>query len=335
MKGAKFVSNVFVTIFDQNYAPRASLMVQSLQQHEPKAELCALYLGAEKIPASLQRRLASLVRLEELLARYPELNEIRASRTRTEFIFTLTPYVISYFAERTQPDSIIYLDSDLYFYASPMNELGKHPPSRAATLVAHSFGLRNWRLARYGKLNVGLVEFNLRTGGVNLLNFWRQACADWCFDKVEGRKFADQGYLQEFEKLDSSVSIENGGFLSLGPWHKSLKRVVLDHSGNLTVDEERLVSYHFQGIKFANDKFFPGLERYKGRLTPFVAENIYKPYLEALWKETELMGIPIQDVNRGSRPWGTNSLQKLLFVKNYLLFRSLGIPVSELGIRKK
>ena len=47
----------------------------------------------------------------------------------------------------------------------------------------------------YGHFNVGWNTFDRSKAGSLALEWWADSCANWCYDRVEGNKFADQGYL--------------------------------------------------------------------------------------------------------------------------------------------
>ena len=46
----------------------------------------------------------------------------------------------------------------------------------------------------YGRFNVGWNTFDRSPVARRALQWWADACLEWCYDRVEG-KFADQGYL--------------------------------------------------------------------------------------------------------------------------------------------
>ena len=132
------------------------------------------------------------------------------------------------------------------------------------------------------------------------MQWWRKQCIKTCSRFPIDGTFGEQKYLDEFESLGSNVKvIENVG-LNVAPWNISNYRVKTDNSGNLMVNDNKLIFYHFHALKVAGEKSFKveneiGVDTYQLTnpnyyLGKSVKELIYKPYLEIL-KENTFDGI--------------------------------------------
>ena len=84
--------NHYCTYFDSNYLPQGLALASSLQRHDAIGVLWVLALDdkAVAILAKLARPNVRVVPLGELLRDDPALAEASRTRSRKEFIFTLT-----------------------------------------------------------------------------------------------------------------------------------------------------------------------------------------------------------------------------------------------------
>ena len=190
-------NRVYCTYFDHNYLPRGLALYHSLQRHAPGAELWVLCLSEACYRALLALDLPNLVpvRLADFEAANPDVAATRPSRSLIEYYFTCSPAWILFVLE-SNPDAewVTYLDSDLFFFASP-DPIYDEMNDAAFGIIPHRFsrGLEDQR--RFGLYNVGWVSVRRRDDGIAALRWWRERCIEWCYDRVEGDRFADQRYL--------------------------------------------------------------------------------------------------------------------------------------------
>jgi hypothetical protein len=215
-----------------------------------------------------------------------QLKSIKKKRKVNEYYFTLTPSIILYIIKEFELDQCIYLDADLYFFQSPeillqeMHEnsvmLTKHHP--AIDIVYPE-----------GKFCVQFLPFKNDKYGIEILEWWRDRCIEWCFVRAEKGKWADQGYLNDWpERFNNVHVLEHFG--AVGPWNikttgKFFDLISIKNKpyGKVFITGEKfpIVFYHFQGLRiqhngevmfasFEVDKSFKGL--------------IYEPYIRHLLK---------------------------------------------------
>ena len=130
-------------------------------------------------------------------------------------------------------------------------------------IIPHGFPESLRHLEEFGIYNVGMVTFRKDERGLAALRRWRAQCIEWCYDRVEGGRFADQAYLDDWpETLDGVVVVDQPG-IGLGPWNASRYRY--DTSANpVTVDERPLVFYHFHAFRSVGPRlYYDGLREYE------------------------------------------------------------------------
>ena len=239
----------YCTYFDANYLTRAVALYRSLRRHSAPFTLWALCLDDEAYLALEALALEGVrpVRLADLEAFDPDLLAVKGGRTTVEYYFTCSPAFPRYLL-RTHPEIglLTYLDADLLFYSNPepiFEALG----DGSVLIVPHGFPPQLRELEIYGVYNVGLLSFRADERGLAVLERWREQCIEWCFDRLEDDRFADQKYLDAWPGLPGVVVLEHPG-ADLAPWNVMGHRV--DTAANPpTVDGLPLVFYHFQGVR--------------------------------------------------------------------------------------
>jgi hypothetical protein len=276
--------NHFCTYCDQGYAARMLCLHQSLKaQGEPFRlwVLCFDEATERVIAASGDESLVALP-LAELLAVDPDYAAKRDTRNRVEFYFTSTPVLLRYCLWR-EPSAVLmtYLDADLFFFA-PASLVFAEQGDASVGIVPHRFTRRSQQSTRCGTYNVGWVSFRRDANGLSCLEWWRERCLEWCYDRVEDGKFADQGYLDDFPVKFAGVrSLEHSG-INAAPWNLEPVQLACVN-GKPWIHGKPVLFYHYQGIREVVAGWFdPGVRGYHVPLTRGVREWLYFPYLRQL-----------------------------------------------------
>lgn len=242
--------NHYCTAFDSNYAQRGVALWLSLRRHDPGAVLWVLCLD-ETIAGTLRELGESGLRpipLAELEAADPELPPARANRSRVEYIFTLSPCLPRYvLLQHPEVDVITYLDADTAFFSSPQpifDALG----TGNVLIVAHRFPAFLDDLNVRGRFNVGVLCFRNSAEGRRCLDDWRRRCIEWCHDRVEADRYADQKYLDAWPTAFAGVVECRHPGVNLAPWNWMNHRYTFA-GGELRVDGQPLVIFHFAGFR--------------------------------------------------------------------------------------
>lgn len=280
----------FCTYCDQGYAARMLCLFESLKRQGEPFRLFVLCFDTEIEAVVRGREDRSLIAigLTEFLSAEPDYAAARRGRNRVEGYFTATPVLVRHCLEREpEADRMIYLDADLFFFAPP-SKVREEEGEASVGIVPHRYASEQAHLLQYGRYNVGWVSFKNDTNGRACLEWWRERCIEWCFDRVEEGRFADQGYLDEFPRRFGGVrEIAHPG-VNLAPWNVAGQTIT--SSGKApAVNGYPVMFFHYQGVReVAQEVFDPGLRAYGAPLTRTLREIIYRPYLRELvvWQET-------------------------------------------------
>ncbi len=245
----------FASIFDKNYLSRGLTLYESIRKWHSDFVLFIVCLDEEVKRYFLENNLANieLIAISEIEENYQELLEVKNIRSYIDYVFTLSPYYPSFILKKNPSIPFICsLDCDQYFFNNSefvFQSLENH----SVLIMPHRFTEQVMHHAIYGRYNVSFQVFKNNEAGNNCLSLWRRQCLDWCSDKLEGDLFADQKYLDSWSSYfgDELKEIEHIG-MGLAPWNLGKKKGRITRKGLLYVENELLILYHYQGLRFVS-----------------------------------------------------------------------------------
>lgn len=274
--------NYYCLYFDSNYLPRALLTIESLTRHDPRAYFFVLCL--DDVTESFIKSYAPNVKsisVAELEAADPDFATARNNRTLIEWYFTATSVLPHYlFVRFPNLNRVTYIDSDLYFYTSPAI-LHEESKGKSVQIIEHRFSPHLVSLARYGRFNVAWISFFNSVEGRHVVDDYRRECLEWCYDRLEDDKFADQKYLDKWPERYPNCCISRWigadvAHWNIGQWDVSY------FNQDIYVNSERLLFYHFQGVKrIDSGEYTAGNDP---KTFGIYYDLIYRSYLDELTK---------------------------------------------------
>jgi hypothetical protein len=293
----------YCTYFDSRYLPRGLALHESLQRHDTGSHLWVLALdqACEETLASMHLPGLHVVALRTLEEADKPLREARANRSLVEYYFTLSPCWPRYLLRsHADLDGVTYMDADMLMLSGP-SALFADLEGASVAITPHRFPPRLRHLERYGMFNVGWLTYRRCDETMNCLDWWRDRCLEYCHDRLDAGRFADQKYLDEFPQRFPGVrTIEHEG-VNLAPWNLDPASLQIE-DGVLRVKGRPVVAYHFQGVKpLGGDRFDCALDDYGIRMSPLVREHLYRPYLRRLRELAERHALALSSSARASR----------------------------------
>ena len=257
----------FCTLFDSHYLTRGLALYESLLENCPEFHLyiCAFDDVSYEILVSLNLRHATIVSLDEL--EDEALLEVKPTRSVAEYCWTCTPSVIKLCIENYRLPFCTYLDADIYFFADPallIDELG----GKSILITEHRYTPEYNQTKNSGIYCVQFTTFKNDISGMSALNWWREACIEWCYNRVEDGKFGDQKYLDDWLLRFEGVHVLQHLGGGVAPWNVQ--------QYDLSDPCFEVVFYHFHGLKFIQDQMV-NLGKYK--YTPATLNRVYLPYI--------------------------------------------------------
>lgn len=321
----------FCTSFNIAYLTRGLALYRSLQMHEREPfvlwVLCfddSSYDIISKLGQSNLRPIA----LTDFERGDDALLVAKKSRSMVEYFFTCSPSWPLYLLNHISGiDQVTYLDADLFFWAdsqSVFDEMG----AGSILIIPHRFPQHLRKLEIHGIYNVGLLSFRNDSNGRACLEWWRARCLEWCYDRVEDGKFADQKYLDDWPTRFEGVVVLNHKGANLAPWNW-MNYQVREHDQQIVVDDQPLIFYHYQGLKVFNRWIYdPGVTEY-GLMPLAVRRILYVPYIQAVkdayrWAKSKVGAVNPGYARIRSRSYGWRRLLKGLLGRQVMLSLSLG-----------
>ena len=277
--------SALVAISDSNYVSRCAAMIESAG-----ADRFTTVLALDKDVECLRYHFPDIhtVGFSAFLSDHPDANLQIAQRSASEQIFTVGPSVLLNVSESVASNGwLVYADSDLYFFEPLQTYLESLPQCNVVIAPHRHYFWNSRRLAKYGRYNVGLVAFRKNEEGLRALRFWAESCLEWCYDRPEDGKYADQKYLERFSSVSSGVHVDNSLGANLAPWNSFLKRISSSESGDIFVQRDKLIYFHAQGLKQKKGRWILGHLNYLSFAGPRLKKLVYRPYLDKLeaWAE--------------------------------------------------
>jgi hypothetical protein len=248
------VSHELCTLFDVNYLPRGLALHASLRAVDPQARL-RVFCMDDRVHDLLEKLcLPGLipVSLGDLERNDPELAAVKDDRTQVEYCWTATPSVIRYCLTR-EPDleAITYVDADVFFFSS-LEPLLAELDTDSIQIVPHRYApAYRHQVRTSGIYNVEWLTFRHDERARTALEWWRERCLEWCYDRLEDGKLGDQMYLDDWPERFEGVGVLRHVGGGLAPWNVT-NYTLRQSGGRIWVDNVPLVFYHFHSLKLSS-----------------------------------------------------------------------------------
>jgi hypothetical protein len=273
---------IYCTYFNKGYLGRGIILLRSLAKFVGDCSVEVLCFDDETFTflSKFDFKNVVPVSLCDFESRHPELVAVKSARSCGEYFFTCTSsWTLDVFLRHPEASFVVYLDADMKFFASPDPVLDMMD-GKDIIICDHNFERDYERQAEYGRFNVGFVAFRNSQTGFDCLSRWAADCIDWCYDRLEDGKFADQKYLDAWpERYGERLSIAPRG-VDLGPWGIG-RDELSEKDGVPYIAGEPIVLFHYQGLRLFNRRHYY-LGYYYHYPVSKILEILYEPYIREL-----------------------------------------------------
>jgi len=274
--------NHYCTYFDKNYLYKGLTLYRSLLLWAKPFVLHALCFDevTYEILSRMKLQSIELISRDEFLDGDPQLQSLVGSRSRVEFYWTCTPSLPLYlFRRHPRLGLVTYLDADLFFFSSPSPVFEEFGES-SVLIVEHRYPDALRYLEVNGIYNVQMLSFRRDDNSMICLEWWRDKCLEWCYNRLENGRMGDQKYLDDWPRRFRGVHVLGNIGAGVAPWNVR-EYSIQNRDGRVYVDEVPLIFYHFHQFRVLTaGRFYRASGLYtKGRELP---EEIYQPYIQAI-----------------------------------------------------
>jgi hypothetical protein len=275
----------FCTLFNTTYLSRGLAMYNSLKQQCENFHLYIFAFDNNSYELLAKMDLENVTVISLYAFENERLLAVKAGRTAGEYCWTCASSTIRYCIEQFKLDHCTYLDADLLFFSDPailIAEMGE----KSVLITEHRYTPVYDQTSTSGVYCVQFVTFKNNAAGMEVLNWWVDACISWCFNRMEDNKFGDQKYLDDWlTRFDGVHVLQNKGG-GVAPWNvqqydfRNSKKQI--RGTELATGEHfDLVFYHFHDFHYMNNKTYC-LSNPQYTLDRNSVKQIYKPYARAL-----------------------------------------------------
>lgn len=243
----------FCTYFNSSYLPRALCLIDSMEKHCSSFTIYTLCFDDESY--QYIKKLGNInvipIQLEDLEASEPDLISVKKERSKIEYFYTCGPALINYVMEYNKGiDILTYLDADIYFFSDPSPLFDAFEGHSIGVIGHHlpEFRNRGTRHRSRGIYNVGWLNFRRDQDGMACIKWWRDRCVEWCFERFEDGKYADQLYLNQWPEMFKGFYEYTHHGANVGLWNRTDYRFSLKY-GRLYADDDPVIFYHFHALK--------------------------------------------------------------------------------------
>jgi hypothetical protein len=260
-------------------------LIDSLERHSGDFHIYVLCLDDECYSAMkiLGKDNVTLISLSEIENATPGLSKTKDERSKVEYYFTCGPAFIRYVVSLDKAiDIITYLDSDLYFFSSPAPLFSLFEGKSIGVMGNHLPEHRKKRVWQ-GLFNVGWISFRCDEQGISCLEWWKDRCLEWCFERLEDGKYADQLYLDKWPRLYPGFYefVHHGS--NVAPWNLGDRRVS-KQDGRVFIDSDPLIFFHFHGIKKISRRIYNTNLVLSLKPPSPIIKDCYREYIDLLEK---------------------------------------------------
>lgn len=317
---------IFCTLFDSAYMSRGIAMYRSLCRQCNDFHLYVFAFDDYSYNFFLCNNFDHITVISLKDFEDEKLLLIKKERSRGEYCWTCTPSTILYVLEHYNVDSCTYIDADLFFFSSPkvlIDEVGED----SVMITEHRYTKQYDQTKTSGKYCVQFVFFRNDKRAHRVLDWWREACLEWCYNKQEDGKFGDQKYLDDwctrFEGVHELQHLGGG----VAPWNMQ-QYVFTNREGkiygveNSTQKTFEVIFYHYHALLFLSPIFFLFAAGYDKNIKG-IYRCFFSPYsIEVLQIREKFPGIKQNEIYVKREKWFHYSLfEKVCSLWNYLVVR--------------
>lgn len=271
---------IFCTLFNSYYLTRGLALYHSLKNTCTNFTLYVFAFDNQTYEYLTNASLPGLIPVSLQQFEDAELLKVKPTRSFAEYCWTSTSSAILWVLNNTDAAACTYLDADLFFFHSPQLLLSELQENDSVLITSHNYTPRYDQSALSGKYCVQFMHFKKNVDGLTALNWWREQCLAWCYNRHEDGKFGDQKYLDDWpQRFKGICELEHKGWLA--PWNVQQYNLINSDINQIEYrpDSKKYpcVFFHFHGVKYYdNGKFILAPQSYL--LKSWVVQHFYQPY---------------------------------------------------------
>ncbi len=279
----------YCTIASRLYMYKVLALYNSMVKYDRNFKFLIVCMDERVLDIFIALRLESieLISAADIEDVYPELKNIRKTRSEKEYAWTLKPSVFLYaFQKYDFLDHLIWLDGDTMFLSSAdpiYKQWGEH--SILLTEEGYS-GRYEYMSQMYGVYNTGLMGFKRDPCSLPCLGWFQHKLNEWCYDRMEKGLWSDQMYVNDWPQRFKGVKVIKDRGINMTPfilWRLTGEgqNSIKENNQGVYVGNTRLVLFHYYGFRYDNESKHDICTYKDWKFSKAVIRDVYEPYIGA------------------------------------------------------
>lgn len=273
-----------VTVVTRNYLHFARALALSVREIHPDARVIACVV--DPLPAGVAEANEPFEILPFGALAIAQAQRFLFQYTPFELTCALKAYVLEHVFRSTQVSRLLYFDGDIQVCSS-LAPLLANLESGDIVLTTHLSrprdpgGLDRWEMdvLDTGIFNGGFLGVKNSPAGRAMLGWWKKRMEQLCKWEINHH---DQGWLDAVPALFDGVRIERGGQYNAAVWNLETREFSETPAGQILVDGQPLVFFHFASIDPGQDGRLSKVSRRPLGEEPAPVQRLFREYKKRL-----------------------------------------------------
>lgn len=259
------MDQIYCTLFDSNYIDKGLVLYDSMCEYLKEFKLYVFAFDDRCNEILMRENLDNMVVVSLEKFETSDLIKIKSERSKAEYCWTCTPWIIKHVLEHYHERICTYIDSDMMFFGTPQCIFDDMRTNNCSIIITpHRYKNDKVTARQREKKGEFCVEFNTflnDSNGLKALNWWAAQCLEWCYYSIPGTTewYGDQKYLNVFPLKFDGVYICNHYGVGLAPWNVKQVKLASCERGTVKLalkksrEEFPLIIYHYESVVFLSE----------------------------------------------------------------------------------
>lgn len=280
------MQKIIYTVCSANHLAFAKTMVHSFLRHHPdyRSFICLTDKIAGRFNAD-DFAPATIVELENI--GIESLKQMSTQYSIIELNCAVKPFMALYLIENYHPQTLIYADSDLFFYQR-ISSVEQDLINNNILLTPHILTPYNddadpkeRDMLRSGIFNAGFIGMKITGETMQFLNWWADRMKTQCYYNFELGMAVDQNWLNLVPLFFSDVVISHNKGLNVAYWNLHERKLSINNKTVVVNNDEPLMFFHFSGYKLAAPNTISVHQNRVDMATNSVLQSLFNDYRKA------------------------------------------------------
>jgi glycosyltransferase involved in cell wall biosynthesis len=243
---------VLFTIASKNYLAYVRVLMQSVARFHPEFRLVLCLADTVDGAFDTSTEVFRTIQASELGIRY--FDDMALRYDIMEFNTAIKPFVVSWLFDKTDADTVIYLDPDIRAY-SRFDSLERILTTDVSmVLTPHLLrpiedgkNPNDYHMLQAGVFNLGFAAFNRTSEAIDFVHWWGRRLETSAHADFSRNLFTDQRWCDLAPSFVERLHVLRDPGYNVAYWNIKDRRVLRVRDG-WSVNDHRLAFFHFSGV---------------------------------------------------------------------------------------